>query len=236
VRDVFEVRLSTRTYAPPHGVTLMTPANNWRQLPGQYVDGCWVFSLDETELGAQGSYFKFLLDGRVWMDGSYIRIAPAAGDSYNFDESEVSFAMSVTPVAPSSATAPAVVETAVTPSPAVAARPAVAAASPAPVSEGAALGRFVALLTPFFTVAASWLAGIVARNVPGVTLDKTQVVAFMIAVATVCLGSAWKWLQGWQQHELLVAQKLAAALKPVVGSALPPAAPAVTAGEGGTPR
>ena len=59
--------------------------------------------------------------------------------------------------------------------------------------------------------------GVVAKAVPGVTLDRGQIVAFMVAVSTAALGSGWKWLQGWQQHELLVAEGKAAARK------LPPA-------------
>jgi hypothetical protein len=30
------------------------------------------------------------------------------------------------------------------------------------------------------------------------------------------VAAAWKWLHGWQQHELLVAQRLAAPIKPVL--------------------
>ena len=56
----------------------------------------------------------------------------------------------------------------------------------------------------------------IARHVPGVKLDQTQVVSFMIAIVAVCLAGAWKWLEGWQQHELLVAEKLAAPIKAIV--------------------
>ena len=49
-------------------------------------------------------------------------------------------------------------------------------------------------------------------------LDQTQVVSFMIAIVVVCLAGAWKWLQGWQQHELLVAQRLAAPIKAVIST------------------
>lgn len=81
----------------------------------------------------------------------------------------------------------------------------------AATSEGetSLLGRFVALLTPLFAVLAGWLAGGVAQKVPGVHLDEAQITAFMIAASTAALGSAWKWLQGWQQHEQLVAHGLA---------------------------
>ena len=67
---------------------------------------------------------------------------------------------------------------------------------------------------------AAWVAAVIARNVPGVTLDQTQVVSFMIAIVAVCLAAAWKWLSGWQQHELLVAQKLAAPVKAVISTAV----------------
>jgi hypothetical protein len=68
-------------------------------------------------------------------------------------------------------------------------------------SEGSLRGSFVAILTPFFALAAGWLAGIVADAVPGVALDQNQIIAFMVAVTTSALGAGYKWLQGWQQHE-----------------------------------
>lgn len=90
-----------------------------------------------------------------------------------------------------------------------------AAPSPAATTEGSLIGRFVAIITPFFALAAGWLAGVVAKAVPGVTLDKGQIVAFMVAVVTAVLTSGWKWLQGWQQHEKNVADGKSAAVKPV---------------------
>jgi hypothetical protein len=36
----------------------------------------------------------------------------------------------------------------------------------------------------------------------------------MIAASSGALSSAWKWLNGWQQHERLVAQGQSRALKP----------------------
>jgi hypothetical protein len=80
-----------------------------------------------------------------------------------------------------------------------------AQSEPSDSTEGSLRGSFVAVLTPFFALAAGWIAGVVAEIVPGVDLDEGQIVAFMIAVTTAVLGAAWKWLQGWQQHEQLVA-------------------------------
>jgi hypothetical protein len=80
-----------------------------------------------------------------------------------------------------------------------------AAAGP-PSGETSLLGRFVALLTPVFVVGAAWVAGVVAHAVPGAHLDQNQVVTFMAAAATAALTAAWKWLQGWQQHERMVAE------------------------------
>ena len=82
-----------------------------------------------------------------------------------------------------------------------------------PPGEGSMIGRFVALLTPVFVVAAGWLAGRVAQLVPGAHLNQGELVAFMIAVATAALAAAWKWLQGLQQHERLVAEGRAQALR-----------------------
>jgi hypothetical protein len=76
-----------------------------------------------------------------------------------------------------------------------------------PGGETSYISRFVALLTPVFVVGAAWLAGAVAKKVPGAHLDQGQLVAFMIAAATAALAAAWKWLQGWQQHERMVAER-----------------------------
>ena len=81
-----------------------------------------------------------------------------------------------------------------------------AAAVEQPAGETSTLGRFVALLTPVFVVAAGWIAGAVAKAVPGAHLDQGQLVTFMVAGATAALAAAWKWLQGWQQHERMVAE------------------------------
>jgi hypothetical protein len=89
-----------------------------------------------------------------------------------------------------------------------------------PTSEGSMRGSFVAIITPFFALFAGWLAGIVANAVPGVTLDQNQIIAFMVAVTTTALGSGYKWLQGWQQHEQRVSQQIAVPVK----KATPPAA------------
>jgi hypothetical protein len=202
---MFEVRLATTAYTPPHSVTMRTPANDWVDIAGEYRDGSWVFQLDENGLWSDPGYFKFVLDDRFWMDDPYIRIAPNTGATYNFDEARVTF-----PMATALSTAP---------TPAVTAPPQPAGLPfdlTQPISEGAVINRVVVLATPVVTIGAAWVAGIVARHVPGVKLDQTQVVSVMIAVIAVCLAAAWKWLHGWQQHELLVAQKLAAPIKPVI--------------------
>ena len=84
--------------------------------------------------------------------------------------------------------------------------PTVSAADPLATTEGSLAGRFVALLSPVFAIAAGWVAGRVATIVPGAHLDQTQIVSFMVVASTSALTAAWKWLQGWQQHERLVAQ------------------------------
>ena len=214
---MFEVRLTTTTHAPPHRVSILTPLNEWENIEGSYADGTWTFSLDETELWTEPGYFKFILDERFWMDDPYIRIAPAPGDAYNFDETTVTFAMSTT--APTTAT-PAQASSPMPtpePTPVVPGTPPPAVVVP-PISEGAVINRVVILSTPFITAGAAWVAGVIARHVPGVKLDQTQVVSFMIAIVVVCLAGAWKWLQGWQQHELLVAQRLAAPIKAVIST------------------
>jgi hypothetical protein len=76
----------------------------------------------------------------------------------------------------------------------------------APRMEAALIGRFVTVVTPFFTLFAGWLAGLVAHAIPGLNLDRGQVVAFMVTASTATLTAAWKWLEGWQQHEQNVAE------------------------------
>ena len=61
---------------------------------------------------------------------------------------------------------------------------------------------------PVFAVAAGWFAGVIAQAVPGAHLDQNQIVAFMTAAAVSAITAGWKWLQGWQQHEALVAHGL----------------------------
>jgi hypothetical protein len=218
---VFEVSFTTARYAPPRTVTIFTPNNDWADITGTYVDGSWVFQLDETQVWNKPSYFKFFLDDRFWMDDPYIRISPVRGGSYNFDESGVTFMSEMTPATPaaSALSSPSQPDpVAPTPTQPV---PAVGPATAMPVSEGAIINRVVLLIAPVLTAVAAWLAALIARHVPGVTLDQTQIVSFMIAIVAVCLAGAWKWLQGWQQHELLVAQGLAAPIKPVIAMTRP---------------
>ncbi|MFI5065900.1 MAG: hypothetical protein ACHP9Z_18250 [Streptosporangiales bacterium] len=101
--------------------------------------------------------------------------------------------------------------------------PSSAVPSSAP-TEASLIGRLVAILTPVFAVIAGWAAGLVAQAVPGAHLDQNQIVAFMTAAAVSAMTAGWKWLQGWQQHEALVAQGLDVPVK-----AGPPAAAAAAA-------
>ena len=100
---------------------------------------------------------------------------------------------------------------------------------PAAQSEGSFIGRFVAIFTPVFAVAAGWFAGVIAQLIPGVHLDPTQIVAFMTAAAASALTAGWKWLQGWQQHEALVAHGKRVPVKPGPVPAVPPVAPPAAA-------
>ncbi len=97
-------------------------------------------------------------------------------------------------------------------------------------TEASMIGRLVAIFTPVFAIAAGWFAGLIAQAVPGAHLDQNQIVAFMTAAAVSALTAGWKWLQGWQQHEALVAQGLDVPVKPGPAAAatvaVPVAAPA----------
>jgi hypothetical protein len=222
----FFVRYATRSFAPPRTVSILTPLNGWENIEGTYGDGAWTFELDDSEGWTEPAYFKFLLDKRFWMDDPYIRIAPEPGVSYTFDEEAVTFDMSSTDVPTPTAEQVTAVPTAVTlPTPQTVAAP-LTLAIPT-ISEGAVINRVVLIAAPFITIAAAWIAAVIAHHVPGVKLDQTQIVSFMIAIVAVCLAAAWKWLQGWQQHELLVAQKLAAPLKAVINTTVVQSTPEV---------
>jgi hypothetical protein len=220
---MFEVRLISTSITPPQTVTILTPLNDWIDIEGAYADGGWVFHLDETGLWRKPSYFKFVLDGEHWMDDPYIRIVPAAGETYSFDESEVRFSMSSsTPTPPPAPPDPAPAAAAVpVADPAVVSVPVtlplpvlpVPDLNTMPTTERAIINRVVVIATPFLTAGIAWLAAMVAKWVPGVTFDQTQLMSFMISIVVVCLAIAWKWLQGWQQHELLVAEGRAAPIK-----------------------
>jgi hypothetical protein len=81
-----------------------------------------------------------------------------------------------------------------------------------PLSEGAVIGRVVAIVTPFFAAAAAWLAGLVARHT-GVKLNEGEIVALMVSVVAAALGAAWKWLEGLQKHEQRVSEGKAVAMR-----------------------
>ncbi|SRR5208283_2510074 len=101
-------------------------------------------------------------------------------------------------------------------------------ASSSTPSEASLIGRFVAILTPVFAIAAGWFAGLIAQAVPGAHLDQNQIVAFMTAAAVSAITAGWKWLQGWQQHEALVAQGIDLPRKAGPPAAGSPATPAGT--------
>jgi hypothetical protein len=82
-----------------------------------------------------------------------------------------------------------------------------AANSPVPASspsEASILPRVVTLLTPIFAIGAAVVAGWIGQ-VTGAVVDQGQITVLMSLAATSALTAAWKWMQGWQQHERLVA-------------------------------
>jgi hypothetical protein len=79
--------------------------------------------------------------------------------------------------------------------------------NPAPASsasEASILPRVVTLLTPVFAIAAAVVAGWIGKAT-GAVVDQGQITVLMSLAATSALTAAWKWMQGWQQHERLVA-------------------------------
>lgn len=97
-------------------------------------------------------------------------------------------------------------------------------------TESSLIGRFVAILTPVFAIVAGWIAGLIAQAVPGAHLDQNQIVAFMTAAAASAIAAGWKWLQGWQQHEALVARGVAVPVH--AGPPAPATGPATGGGAG----
>ena len=68
--------------------------------------------------------------------------------------------------------------------------------------------RIVAFLTPLvFVPVAGWAAQWSAQHLPGVpNLDPAQLTGIFATGAVAALTMAFKWLQGWQQHEAREAQ------------------------------
>jgi hypothetical protein len=62
--------------------------------------------------------------------------------------------------------------------------------------------RAVAILTPIlFAPLAGSISVLIAKYMPGVTIDNGQLQAVFIAGATIAFGKAALWLKGWQEHE-----------------------------------
>jgi hypothetical protein len=62
--------------------------------------------------------------------------------------------------------------------------------------------RIVVLLTPLvFVPAAGYISAWVAKQIPGVDLDPALVSGVFVAGALSAVAAAYKWLDGWQEHE-----------------------------------
>ena len=79
----------------------------------------------------------------------------------------------------------------------------------------------ISLATVTYAGFAGWLSDVIAHWMPGFSLDKAQTTGFVVAVTGVVFGVAWNWLQGWQQHERLVAEGKAAATIPLPNTSAP---------------
>jgi hypothetical protein len=94
-----------------------------------------------------------------------------------------------------------------------------------PPSQTLSIERVVVLLTPVFAAAATWLATLVANNVPGAPqLGASQIMGIEIAVFVSVVGVVIKWLHGRQKPEV-VALPATLVVPPVV--APPVAAPVI---------
>lgn len=64
--------------------------------------------------------------------------------------------------------------------------------------------RIVTVLTPVFAGLAGSASVWMADNLPGAPqISEDGLTAIFVAGATSATAAAWKWLQGWQQHEAL---------------------------------
>ena len=76
--------------------------------------------------------------------------------------------------------------------------------------------RVVVLLTPLvFVPIAGTVSAWIAENFPGVNLSEEAVVGFAAAGVLSALTAAYKWLDGWQEHERLLADPEALVFLPV---------------------
>lgn len=89
---MFTVRLRTTDFRPDLQVTMRTASTGWdRDIPGAYENDAWLFVLDEDDF-AQGSAFKFVLEGTYWALGENLVLpATAAGAEYVFETPPVVF-------------------------------------------------------------------------------------------------------------------------------------------------
>jgi choline dehydrogenase-like flavoprotein len=88
--DKFFVKFRTDRYRPNHLVTMRNSVDGWEQdIYGAYFQGEWVFFLEKSSY-RNGLEMKFVLDGRIWMDGFNITLQPTG--EHVFTEANISFA------------------------------------------------------------------------------------------------------------------------------------------------
>ena len=88
---MFVIRFATQLHRPDENVAIMSAWGQW-QVPeaGVFENGAWTFRIDEND--AAGPYdFKFVLEAVTWMDGPNLRVQPADGAAFDFDDQEVTF-------------------------------------------------------------------------------------------------------------------------------------------------
>lgn len=88
---MFTIRFKTVTYRPDLQITLRNSIDGWNEdVPGEYENDAWNFVLP-TDRYAGGFEFKFILEEQYWSTSGNLQLAPADGQTYEYDAAQVTF-------------------------------------------------------------------------------------------------------------------------------------------------
>jgi GMC oxidoreductase len=85
------LRYKTSYWIPPIAeITLRTERNDWKDLPGDYDEGAWIFKLEEETFAGTWEA-KLVLDREVWMNDPNLTITVAEGETRDISPDAVVF-------------------------------------------------------------------------------------------------------------------------------------------------